>query len=530
MSGAQSVTVSPEYFARGASIHAGSYTDSQGVSWTGIPLWYLVGFADDTTGSASGHGGSAFNDALADSGYTITVSGSSGSVTLDSRNVKRSSAYLVANKKAGADTAYTLVGTGAGIGSGVQGVSSISLSLGSATPTPTPTVTPAVTSNLTATTADWNISVEGKMNKLVTRSWFEGGITAGHTGTWQDADGKTWQGMPLWYFAGLADDEKQHGSGAFSDAAATEGYTITVYGKDGKSVTLDSKKVARSGNYLIANWMNGAPIPTGDANAPIALVGQDISGSKILGGVTRIVLTFPGTEEGTATTGTSTDAGNASRKAPDGGTPGSPAGSLVNSTGPAGGSVIPTFTVRITFTPFPEIVIQYGQPGLTAPAASAPGGTEKTDATGSRTQAPPADELALRGAISDTVSVQKVVDGIAYGHKAEFTDPEGTTWTGMPLWFFAGWVDDENAHSAGAFNDEVARNGYNITVTGINGETVIGSTDAMRSDGFIIATTRNGERLTTENGGPLMLVGSGVPQDYQVTGVSAITLDLPSRE
>jgi len=49
----------------------------------------------------------------------------------------------------------------------------------------------------------------------------------------------------------------------------------------------------------------------------------------------------------------------------------------------------------------------------------------------------------------------------------------------------------------------------------------------MRSDGFLIATTKNGERLTADTGGPLMLVGNSVPPEYRVTGVSAITLDLP---
>ena len=49
----------------------------------------------------------------------------------------------------------------------------------------------------------------------------------------------------------------------------------------------------------------------------------------------------------------------------------------------------------------------------------------------------------------------------------------------------------------------------------------------MRSNGYLIATTKNGNRLTADNGGPLMLVGNNIPADYQVTGVSAIALDLP---
>ncbi len=528
LSGAQSVTITPAYFARGASIHAGTYTDSQGIAWGGVPLWYLAGFADDTTGSASGHGSGAFNDGLADTGYTITVSGSSGSVTLDSKMVKRSSGYLIANTKGGSPCAYTLVGSGAGIGSGVQGVSGISLNLGGLTPTPTPTVSPTITSNQTAVST-WNISVEGKMDKVVTRSWFEGGVAAGHAGTWQDTDQKTWRGIPLWYFAGLSDDSMQHGSGAFSDAAAADGYTITVYGKDGKNVELDSGEVARSDSYLVANWLNGAPIPVSDEHAPVALVGEGIGSSQVIGGVERIVLSFKDTSGTNATT---TDKGTADgdpgRKTPDGDSSGSSSGSKDDSDGFTVPTLIPTFTFRIAFTPFPELLIQYGHPALNGAAAST-GITTGENTTDDDARSPAGtDTLDLSGAINDSVTVRKIQDGIVYGHAAEYTDAEGNTWAGMPLWFFAGWVDDGNAHSAGAFNDDIARAGYNITVTGSNGETVIAGMDAMRSDGFLIATTKNGERLTAESDGPLMLVGNSVPPEYQVNAVSRIALDLPA--
>jgi hypothetical protein len=540
LSGAQSVTISADYFARGASIHAGSYTDGNGAAWGGVPLWYLAGFADDTTGGPSGgHGSGTFNDDLADAGYTITVTGSSGSVTLDSASVKRNDAYLIANTKDGSPTGYSLVGDGPGIGSGVQGVSSISLNLGGLTPAPTPTRTVNPTAaatqaaNAAANTAAWTIAVGGKMDKKVTKSWFEGGIAAGHAGTYTDPEGKTWDGMPLWYFAGLSDDDNQHGPGAFSDEAAEAGYTITVFGKNGKNVVLDSNAVARSDRYLIAEQVDGAPLPAADELSPVALVGEGIDPSEAIGGVDRIVLTFPDAgEAGAASSGDRPTTGSTGPKTVDGrssagsSSAGGSAASNDSGTPMAEISLFPTFTFKIAFTPFPEILIQYGQPPATGTAA--PGGTTAAaGADGVKTAPVTADTLALSGAIDDTVTVRKVVDGVAYGHEGGYTDAKGNTWTGMPLWFFAGWVDDEDSHSPNAYNDDVARTGYNITVTGTNGETVISGTDAMRSNGFLIATSKNGEQLTADNGGPLTLVGANVPEEYQVTGVSAISLDLP---
>jgi hypothetical protein len=531
LSGAVSRTIDMGYFTRGTAYgHTGSFRDSSGVTWEGMPLWYLAGMVDD----ANQHGTGAFNDALAVQGYSIMVTGRDGtSVTLDSKAVSRSNAYIVASTKNGVAIAATdpdapvrLVGNGAGISDGVTGITGISLTFGAATtqtPTPTSTVTPTVTTPAALVNGtNWNISVEGKMNKIVTRSWFDGGVTAGHTGTYKDSDGKTWEGIPLWYFTGLSDDSKQHGAGAFNDSAAGEGYTITVTGRDNASVTLDSRNVTRNSLYLVANKVNGAMIMVNDRNALFALVGPEISSAQVIGGVNRIILRFGDSSALTPLSVNDVNSGSAVAVS-TGAVNGSAEKPVTASITTGGFDWIPAFIIRIAFTPFPEILFQIMQPGLAdsitagiIPAADSSGSSPIADNT-----------LALSGAISDTITVQRVQDGIDYGHVAEYTDAEGNTYTGKPLWFFAGWVDDQNSHSAGAFNDDVAKRGYNITVTGKDTRTVIASTDVMRSNGYLIATTKNGNRLTAANGGPLMLVGNSVPADYQVSGVSEIALDLP---
>jgi DMSO/TMAO reductase YedYZ molybdopterin-dependent catalytic subunit len=76
------------------SCHGTSWVDSNGQNWVGVPLWHLVGQVDDTNTHLDG----AFNDALADAGYTVDIVGSNGTtVTLDSATIKRNDSILIAN-------------------------------------------------------------------------------------------------------------------------------------------------------------------------------------------------------------------------------------------------------------------------------------------------------------------------------------------------------------------------------------------------------------------------------------------------
>jgi hypothetical protein len=106
-----------------------------------------------------------------------------------------------------------------------------------------------------------------------------------------------------------------------------------------------------------------------------------------------------------------------------------------------------------------------------------------------------------------------------------WTYNDGTnTWSGMPLWYFCGWVDDANDHGSGSYNDGLAMegNGYNIKVIGSAGEfTVLNSKDISRSSHYLIANMKNGEALTGAQY-PLVLVGSGIPAEKQVLAVTRI--------
>ena len=57
--------------------HGKNWTDAQGHVWSGIPLWYLVGYVDDA--DTMGH---VYNDALADQGYEVHVANSNGDMVM----------------------------------------------------------------------------------------------------------------------------------------------------------------------------------------------------------------------------------------------------------------------------------------------------------------------------------------------------------------------------------------------------------------------------------------------------------------
>lgn len=78
--------------------HGQTWTDDQNQVWTGIPLWLLVGRVDDSIK----HEGPAFNDALADAGYTVDVVAADGyTATFDSKRFKRNDNIIVAHLVSG---------------------------------------------------------------------------------------------------------------------------------------------------------------------------------------------------------------------------------------------------------------------------------------------------------------------------------------------------------------------------------------------------------------------------------------------
>jgi hypothetical protein len=111
--------------------HGVTWKDADGVTWSGVPLYYLVGRSDDE----QKHDNGAFNSALAAAGYPIEITGADGyKVTLDSSKIALSKEYILAGKMegkelAGADAPLRLVGPAVDKKSSVGGVTEIRLLL-----------------------------------------------------------------------------------------------------------------------------------------------------------------------------------------------------------------------------------------------------------------------------------------------------------------------------------------------------------------------------------------------------------------
>jgi DMSO/TMAO reductase YedYZ molybdopterin-dependent catalytic subunit len=150
------------------SCHGTSWTDANGQTWVGVPLWLLVGEVDDS----NSHGANAFNVALANAGYTVDVVGSNGqSVTLDSATIKRNNNIMLACTVNNAELPPTffplrLVGSGLQPGQMIGQVNMIQLTLPSSTPTATATA--AATEASTTSAATTGLLLSGLVNQPLT--------------------------------------------------------------------------------------------------------------------------------------------------------------------------------------------------------------------------------------------------------------------------------------------------------------------------------------------------------------------------
>jgi hypothetical protein len=93
LTGADTYVMDQTEFEDGVECHGATWVDDTD-TWSGIPLWRLVGYVDDDVQ----HGEGAFNDAMAAAGYDVQVIASDGySKTFASADVARNDNMIVAN-------------------------------------------------------------------------------------------------------------------------------------------------------------------------------------------------------------------------------------------------------------------------------------------------------------------------------------------------------------------------------------------------------------------------------------------------
>ena len=146
--------------------------------------------------------------------------------------------------------------------------------------------------NIFSNTQAWTLQLVGPYSDNISQSLFENGVVcadANHGATWNDGSGHVWKGLPLWLLCGWADDANNHlGVGAFNDALARAGYTVRLTSENNTTCELDSADVARKGNIILANTMNGQQLSAQDF--PLKLVGPSLTPEQTIGKIVKIEL------------------------------------------------------------------------------------------------------------------------------------------------------------------------------------------------------------------------------------------------
>jgi len=93
-------------------------------------------------------------------------------------------------------------------------------------------------------------------------------------------------GVPLWLLVAMVDDDPDVSPGHFNfnDDLAAQHYEVNVIAGDGWKATLDSAAIARNDGYIVANTLNGKPLPlkteAGKGCWPLFLKGSAVFGGR----------------------------------------------------------------------------------------------------------------------------------------------------------------------------------------------------------------------------------------------------------
>ncbi|MDG6257400.1 MAG: PT domain-containing protein, partial [Methanomicrobiaceae archaeon] len=254
------------------SDHLVNYTDSDGSTWSGVPLWVLLGAVDDI--ELADHW--TFSDEVAASNYTINVSAADGYTrTFSSDLVARNDGYIVANMKNGTELGesdgYPLHLAGPAITSGMDRVSNIMRIDIPELQTPP------------AEPGSWNLNLSGRITDVIPQAAFEQGLGQNASGgmvEWTDGEGTVYSGIPLWVLCGWVDDRTPQ---EFDEMQAMAGYRVTVKAADGYAQEFASADIALSDEFILANSVNGTAL---NESWPLRLVGGGVARDDgTLGGI-----------------------------------------------------------------------------------------------------------------------------------------------------------------------------------------------------------------------------------------------------
>jgi len=143
--------------------------------------------------------------------------------------------------------------------------------------------------SVTKASAEWKVQLEGAVPGKLDKPTYVNCASPGcHGSGWVDAAGKRWEGIPLYLVAGMIDDKKRHGAGAYDAALARKGYDIVIETATGEVVTIDSRDIAGKQDVVLAGKLDGGELP--EELFPLRLAGPGLSEAQMPGGIARIVV------------------------------------------------------------------------------------------------------------------------------------------------------------------------------------------------------------------------------------------------
>jgi DMSO/TMAO reductase YedYZ molybdopterin-dependent catalytic subunit len=252
------------------------YSDETGNhTYEGVPLWVLVSAVD---GADTPEGHYIFNTDLSKAGYNITVTAGDGFYyTFHSSVAARNDSILVAYKHDGevlAENEFPLKIVGPQL-TGKQKVRSIV----------------EIKIHDLKHTSYWSLALKGAKTITYDNHEFESlFMTSPHVVHYnysRDGIDYSYEGIPLWVFIAMVDDEES-GNYTLNQTLAAGGYNITVTASDEYTATFPISQVAGNDSLILAYKLNGEVL-LGDSG-PLQITGSGLSGKQNVKAVVKIEL------------------------------------------------------------------------------------------------------------------------------------------------------------------------------------------------------------------------------------------------
>ena len=136
--------------------------------------------------------------------------------------------------------------------------------------------------------------------------------------------------------------------------------------------------------------------------------------------------------------------------------------------------------------------------------------------------------LSLQGAITEDMDKATFESGAAPGcHGTNWTDAQGHVYSGIPLWYLVEYVDDSETMDTLKDAKAVWDKGFDVHLANTKGDIVMYTSDQIKqNDNIIVAYQVDGQPLPSTQW-PLVLVGSGVDSQHQISMIFKIKLIFP---